>query len=186
MAIGAAFGAVVSFGLTIYEDYTDDGEIFNGSISTKEYIGNTLGGFVAGAGIGACTVLGAAAGTAMLLNTSATLFGASGITVTMGSAISIGTSTAFLTGMAGYSIRAGFSEKESFNVRDMFLEGGFNALSGLLSVCGGYLGGISGLRIDMASKLLSKKSDVAFRLIIENYFTGGIKIGAGALKGVLK
>ncbi|MBQ2876921.1 MAG: hypothetical protein IJE25_07920 [Clostridia bacterium] len=45
---------------------------------------------------------------------------------------------------------------------------------------------ITGLRIDMASKLLSQKSDVAVRLIVENYFTGGIKIGVGALKGALK
>ena len=44
MAISAGIGAGIGFGATVYQDYSDDGQIFNGSVSTSEYIGNTAGG----------------------------------------------------------------------------------------------------------------------------------------------
>ncbi len=58
----------------------------------------------------------------------------------------------------------------------MFYEGGMNAISGALSVFGGYIAGLSGLRIDLASKLLSRKSDIVKRLVIQNIFSGTAKI----------
>ena len=40
--IGAGILGLVGLGATAYADYTDDGEIFNGSIGADAYIGNTL------------------------------------------------------------------------------------------------------------------------------------------------
>ena len=55
----------------------------------------------------------------------------------MGSALGIGSGVAFATGMAGYAVRTGISRSEDFKVQNMFIEGGFNAVSGALSVLGG-------------------------------------------------
>ena len=51
--VGLAAGAAIGFGGTIYSDYKDDGQVFNGSKSVGEYIKNTVIGGVVGAGIGA-------------------------------------------------------------------------------------------------------------------------------------
>ena len=48
IGIGAAIGAGISFGATVYEDYKDDGDVFNGSISFIEYFANVAGGSIAG------------------------------------------------------------------------------------------------------------------------------------------
>ena len=40
--IGALVGATIGFGATVYVDYTDDGEVFNGSVSAQDYVANTL------------------------------------------------------------------------------------------------------------------------------------------------
>ena len=40
--IGALVGATIGFGATVYVDYTDDGEVFNGSVSAEDYVANTL------------------------------------------------------------------------------------------------------------------------------------------------
>ena len=45
-------GLVIGFGATLYSDYEDDGEIFNGSVDAKDYIVNTAVGGLAGAAIG--------------------------------------------------------------------------------------------------------------------------------------
>ena len=53
LLIGFVVGAAVGFGATVYTDYKDDGEVFNGSVSAGEYIGNTLiGGAVGTAAAG--------------------------------------------------------------------------------------------------------------------------------------
>ena len=47
--IGIAIGAAIGFMGTVVADYVDDGEVFNGSISTEGYIANTLvGGLIGG------------------------------------------------------------------------------------------------------------------------------------------
>ena len=182
MAIGAAVGGAIGLGSTVYKDYKDDGKIFNGSVGFDTYLGNTLGGAIAGAGVGVCAVLGAAAGTAALVGSSATLFTAGGVGITFGSALAIGTGAAFVTGMAGYAVRAGISSEESFNLGTMFAEGGFNALSGAFSVAGGYFIGVTGFRADFVSKLLSRKFDFYIRLIMQLYYPTPIKLGLGFIK----
>ena len=116
---------------------------------------------------------------------AATLLATSGIGVTMNTALSMGMGTAFVTGMAGYATRTAFNKNETFNVTDMLREGSANAVSGALSVFGGYLGGISGLRTDLATNLLFRKSDIVARLVVENAFTGAAKAW-GALGGGLQ
>ena len=49
--IGAAIGAAIGFAATVYADYKDDGKIFNGSVSVRSYVNNTIvdgvvGGFI--------------------------------------------------------------------------------------------------------------------------------------------
>ena len=51
LLIGFAVGAAVGFGATVYTDYKDDGEVFNGSVSAGEYIGNTLIGGAIGTAV---------------------------------------------------------------------------------------------------------------------------------------
>ena len=60
LIIGAIIGACVGFGAAAYIDYKDDGEVFNGSVKWYDYLGASLIGGIAGAGIGAG--LGAFAG----------------------------------------------------------------------------------------------------------------------------
>ena len=49
LIIGAVIGAAVMFAATVYADYQDDGEIFNGSISVGDYVLNTITGAAIGA-----------------------------------------------------------------------------------------------------------------------------------------
>ena len=45
--VGTLIGAAIGFGGTLYTDYSDDGEVFNGSVSAVGYIGNTaMGGLI--------------------------------------------------------------------------------------------------------------------------------------------
>lgn len=180
--VGAGIGAAIGFGSTVYQDYKDDGEIFNGSVSVGDYVGATLGGGIAGAGTGMCTVLGGAVGTAMLLNTTATF---AGISLTFGSAFAIGTSAAFTTGMIGYAVRAGFSSSEDFEIDEMLINGLFNGINGGLSVFGGCLGGMCGFRINLATNSVLTLTQKALRTYIENVFTVGIKIGLAFIKSAL-
>lgn len=50
--IGAVVGAGVGFGIVAYNDYADDGEIFNGSVKWYDYLGATLLGGAVGSVIG--------------------------------------------------------------------------------------------------------------------------------------
>ncbi len=50
--IGTIAGVAIGFGATVYADYADDGEVFNGSIEAKGYIINTLVCGTIGAGVG--------------------------------------------------------------------------------------------------------------------------------------
>ena len=53
LIIGAIVGAGVGFGTAAYIDYTDDGQLFNGSVKWYDYLGATVLGGVLGGGIGA-------------------------------------------------------------------------------------------------------------------------------------
>ena len=54
--VAGAIGAGIGLGTAIYNDVKEDGKWFNGDWT--DYVGRTLGGFVAGFGVGVCTVLG--------------------------------------------------------------------------------------------------------------------------------
>ena len=178
--IAGAIGAGIGLGTAVYKDVKEDGVWFNGDWT--DYVGRTLGGFVAGFGVGICTVLGAGVGAAALGGTTATLFTSTGLTLSLGSALGIGSGVAFATGMAGYAVRTGISRSEDFKVQNMFIEGGFNAVSGALSVLGGYLGGMAGVHNTVFTKLLSQKGDFWLRLLVENVFTAGFKLTNALIK----
>ena len=103
-----------------------------------------MGGFIAGAGVGACTVLGAGLGTAMMVSEMLTL---EGTALSGASAMGLGAGTAFVTGGTGYAVRTAISGKEKFQVSDMFIEAGANTASGMMSFFGGVSGGITGVNI---------------------------------------
>ena len=182
--IAGGIGAGIGFGTAVYNDYKEDGKIFNGDWT--DYVGRTLGGFVTGFGIGVATVLGAVVGAAALGGTTATLFSSTGLTLSMGSALGIGSGFAFVTGMAGYTTRALISRNERYDASNMLLEGGINAISGVLSVLGGALGGYAGLHNTVFTKLLSQKGDLLYRILVENMFTIGFKILLAALKALIE
>ena len=110
------------------------------------------------------------------------MFTSTGLTLSLGSALGIGSGVAFATGIAGYTVRTGISGSEDFKVQNMFIEGGFNAISGALSVLGGYLGGMAGVHNTVFTKLLSQKGDILLRLLVENVFTAGFKLTNALVK----
>ncbi len=144
MFISAGIGAGIAFGATAYQDYSDDGELFNGSVGIEEYAGNTLGGFITGAGVGACTALGAGLGIAMAAGEALTL---GGMTLSGLGALGLGVGTAFATGAAGYATRTAINPTENFEWNDMLIAAGANAASGALSFVGGMCGGMAGVKI---------------------------------------
>ena len=79
-------------------------------------------------------------------------------------------------------LRTGISRSEDFKVQNMFIEGGFNAVSGALSVLGGYLGGMAGVHNKVFTKLLSQKGDLWLRLLVGNVFTAGFKLTNALIK----
>ena len=52
-------GALAGFGAVAYGDYSDDGEIFNGSIGWEAYVRGSIGGAIAISSIGELTLVGA-------------------------------------------------------------------------------------------------------------------------------
>ena len=52
IVIGGFVGLFLGFTLTAYSDYIDDGDVFNGSIDTKDYVANTLVTGIIGLGVG--------------------------------------------------------------------------------------------------------------------------------------
>ena len=79
LLIGFAVGTAVGFGATVYTDYKDDGEVFNGSVSAGEYIRNTLiGGAIGTAAAGliyAAPSIGASIGAVFNTGSFATATG---------------------------------------------------------------------------------------------------------------
>ena len=110
MTIWAVIGALVAFSTTAVQDYTDDGEIFNGSINAECYVGNSVGGFIAGAGMGACSMLGSAVGVAMATGEALSI---GGMALSGTAALNLGMGTAFLTGGMGYTARTIIKKRNS-------------------------------------------------------------------------
>lgn len=144
IGIGAAVGATVSFGTTVYEDYKDDGEIFNGSIGWDEYLGNTLGGSVAGLGIGLYSALGVGLGIAWIAGEAT--FACGSLSLSYGAWFTIGVGSAFVSGGAGYALRTAINSQESFDFSEMMIESTFNALSGLVSLSSNFFSGAMGIK----------------------------------------
>lgn len=97
LLIGFAVGAAVGFGATVYTDYKDDGEVFNGDVSAGEYITNTLiGGAIGTSSAGAiyaAPYIGTAIGSSFGASSFATATGgtvALGLTVGQIAALSVG------------------------------------------------------------------------------------------------
>lgn len=169
--IAGLIGAAIGFGTAAYMDVKEDGVWFNGKI--RDYVGRVAGGFVAGFGVGVCTVLGVGAGMAALEGTVATLVSSSGMILSFNSALGISSAIGFTSGAIGYAVRTGISESEEFKLKNMFVEGTFNSLSGMLSAIGGYLGGITGFHnLNVNSEL----AELLLRLLVENAFTISFKI----------
>ena len=143
MAVGAGIGLGVGIGGTIVADL-EDGGLFNGDITLLSYIGNAVGGLIAGAGLGLCSVLGAGVGAALL--SSSVLTVGTSVTLSGTTALGLATSAAFATGGLGYLARVSISDQEAFDSSDLLVESISNAASGFLSFAGGFLGGITGLK----------------------------------------
>ena len=177
-----AIGAVIGAGTAFFKDIKDDGTI---NEDWTYYLGRVLGGFVSGFGIGVCTVLGAGVGAAAYGGTVATLFTSSGLALSLGTAVGIGSGVAFTTGIAGYAIRTGISKSENFNMQNMFSEGLFNAASGVLSVFGGYLGGLAGFYDSKFINQPFRKEDFIFSLFVGNAYTVGFKVLIAFIKSYI-
>ena len=67
---GIAIGATVGFLGTMYSDYVDDGEVFNGSVDTESYVSNTVVGGIVGGGVSyAAPIIGTFLSTSFTLST---------------------------------------------------------------------------------------------------------------------
>ena len=152
VGISAGVGALFGLGSAVVKDL-ENGKLFDGDVTFRTYIGKLFGGAIAGAGIGVAVALGAGVGVAVAAGEMLTIgsFAISG----MGAfAISAGASAFF--GGLGYVARTTISDQEDFNWNDMFTEISMNALSGITSFIGGYVGGVTGLKIP-GTKLGIKK-----------------------------
>lgn len=143
IGIGIAIGAGVGLVSTAWQDFKN-GKLFDGDVTLLSYLGNTLGGGIAGIGTGLFSILGAGVGVALSTGTTLTIFGTA---VSGGVALSLGTGGALLTGGIGYAVRVGISDQETFEWSDMYIEAGANAVSGLLSFGSSTVGGAIGIKV---------------------------------------
>ncbi|MDE6442735.1 MAG: RHS repeat-associated core domain-containing protein, partial [Clostridia bacterium] len=143
VGLSAGIGALFGLGSAVVKDL-GNGKLFDGDVSFRTYLGSTLGGAIAGAGIGVAVALGAGVGVAVAAGETLTIgsFAISGI-----GAFAISAGASAVSGGLGYVVRTAISDQEEFNWNDMFIETGMNALSGITSFIGGYVGGVTGLKI---------------------------------------
>ena len=179
IGIGAAIGAGMALASTIVKDLKN-GKLFDGDVTLLSYIGNTLGGLFAGAGIGFCSVLGAGLGAALYAGGALTI---GGTAISGGAALAMGVGAAFVTGGLGYAIKTGISDQEGFEWSDMFIEAGANAISGLLSFVGGIAGGYFGFKIPGKLNFENFLINQVFQFAIGVY---PMKLHVSSLKNRLK
>lgn len=153
MVFGALAGAVMSFATTAWQDFRDDGELFNNSITSDEYWGNIAGGAIAGLGTGACVTLGAGMGVAM---TAGGAFSLGSVVLSGATAWSLGAGISFVSGGAAYAARTSIIQKETFQTGDMFVEAFANSATGTMSFLGGMMGGITGVKHPASSRGLKE------------------------------
>ena len=152
LGIGAAIGAGVGFAAAyipdVIENATQDGfqwsDLNTFEENWRHYLGATLGGAIAGAGVGFCSILGAGIGVAMSMGSALTI---AGTTISGGTALMLGVGGAFITGAAGYTVRTGISNQETFDLSDMFVDATSNAISGLLTFGSTLIGGTIGIKV---------------------------------------
>ena len=143
IGLGAAIGAGIGLGATVAKDLKN-GKLFDGDVTFLSYLGNTIGGGIAGMGTGLCSLLGAGIGISLVSGTALTI---GGTVISGGAALAIGVGGAFIAGGLSYPIKTSFSDEENFEWTDMFIDAGANAISGLLSFTGAMVGGITGVKI---------------------------------------
>ena len=189
IGIGAAIGGGIGFGAAYIPDVIENVEAdgfqwsdlntFEGN--WQHYIGSTLGGAVAGAGIGLCSVLGGGLGVAL---STGTVLSIGGTAISGGTALAMGVGGAFLTGGLGYAVRTGISDQENFEWSDMFIETGANAISGMLTFTGAMVGGIMGVKVPGAE--FSFKNFALYNLGAAYFGVYPIKIILAYIKKKLK
>ena len=140
IGIGAAIGAGLGLVASVAKDL-ENGKLFDGDVSFLSYLGNFVGGGIAGAGIGLCSVLGAELGAAIASKTSLIV----GAKIVGGVAVG----GAKISGLAalGYTARTLISDSETFELSDMFTEAGANMLSGMTTFDGSVIGGLIGINV---------------------------------------
>ena len=153
IGIGTAIGAGLGLVASVAKDL-ENGKLFDGDVSFLSYLGNFVGGGIAGAGIGLCSVLGAGLGAAIASKTSlivgAKIVGGvavGGAKISGLAALGIGAAGAFATGALGYTARTLISDSETFELSDMFIEAGANMLSGMTTFAGSVIGGLIGINV---------------------------------------
>lgn len=126
--VGALVDAGVGFGTLAYNDYKDAGVWFNGDWTS--YLGVTLGGAIAGAGIGIAGALGAGVGASMIYGYGLVVVHSS---MSVASSFLLATGISAITGAAGYTIRTIIDSKENFSVNNLFKETFISAFNGALA-----------------------------------------------------
>ena len=168
IAISASLGAVASLGATIYQDYHDDGQIFNGSIRNGEYGGKILGGAIAGAGIGVATTLGMGVGASVFGETILTVMGAN---LSFGTVFSIGVGTAATAGGLSY-LAESWVGRTQVRTQELITEAWIGSFYGGIGFIVGLAGGATGFR---PLSVMKNPSKVVIRSIVEGVFIWPMK-----------
>ena len=179
VGIGAAIGAGIGIGTSVAKDL-ENGQLFDGDVSALSYIGNALGGGIAGAGIGLCSVLGAGLGLSIAAGTTLVL---GGTAISAGTALAVGVGGAFVAGGLGYVVRTGISDQESFELSDMFIEAGANAISGFLTFFSSFVGGYGGIKTPGAT---SFKNSLTYHACVFGSGMYALKALIAYVKQILK
>ena len=148
--LGVLIGAGIAAVSTVSKDL-ENGNLFDGDVTLRSYLGNILGGGIAGAGVGLCSILGVGLGMSL---SAGTVLMVGGTAISGGVAFTIGVSGAFISGGLGYALQAGISDQVNFQWSDMFIEASINAASGAVTFIGAMCGAIGGVKFPPGNKFL--------------------------------
>ena len=180
LGLGVAIGAGIGLGATAAKDLKN-GKLFDGDVTFLSYLGNTIGGGIAGIGTSLCSLLGAGVGISLARGTALSI---GGTVISGGTALAIGVGGAFVSGGMGYFVRTGISDDEKYEWTDMFIDAGANAISGFLSFTGAMVGGIMGVKIPGAK--ISFKHFALYHLGSLYFGVYPVKILLSRIKSILK